>query len=77
MNLRLAQKNKEANPQSWDELYAIRVHNEMRKRYSQDQVEAIINNYLDDPSNEKYCAEFRAMQDYRKQCKERAKEGIL
>lgn len=67
--LNLAKKNREAQPTSWDELYGNLVSREFRKRYSNDKCEAIINNYLDDPTNEKYVAEFREMQEYRKQCK--------
>ena len=49
------------------------VTKEFRKKYSADTVEAIVNNYLDDPTNEKYIAELKEMQEYRKQCKASAK----
>ena len=69
MNLRLAKKNREIIPSSWDDLYGSIVSCEFRKKYSADECEAIINNYLDDPTNEKYVSEFKEMQEYRKQCK--------
>jgi hypothetical protein len=73
MNIRLARKNKEVDIQSWDALYGRCVTVEVRKVYSQDKIEAIINNYLDDPLNEKYAKEFKALQEYRKQCKAKVK----
>lgn len=53
--------------------YGELVEQLVRKRYSQSQVEAIINNYLDDSENEQYKAEFLEMQAYRKECKLKAK----
>ena len=41
--------------------------------YSQSEVEAIMNNYLDDMTNEKHITEFRELQDYRIACKQEAK----
>lgn len=41
-------------------------------RYTQDSMQAIINNYLLD-KEEKYIIEFNEMQEYRKECKEFAK----
>lgn len=59
--------------------YGELVERIVRKRYSQSQVEAIINNYLDDSENAQYKSEFLEMQAYRKECKAKAKEilGIL
>jgi hypothetical protein len=76
MNLRLARKNREANPQSWDDLYGSIVSSEFRKKYSVDKCEAIINNYLDNPTNDEYVVEFREMQEYRKYCKSLAKSKM-
>ena len=76
MNLRLARKNREANPQSWDDLYGSIVSSEFRKKYSADACEAIINNYLDEPTNDEYVVEFREMQEYRKYCKSLAKSKM-
>ena len=72
----LANKNKELHPDVFERLYGHLVTEEFRKVYDADKVEAIVNNYLDDPTNEKYIAEMRAMQDYRKQCKANAKAKL-
>ena len=79
MSINLAKKNKEVNPESWEILYGHLVEQEFRKIYSQSKVEAIVNNYLCDPTNEKYVTEFKAMQEYREQCKVgvRRKLGIV
>jgi hypothetical protein len=75
-HLGLAQKNREVNPESWDELYGVIVSREFRKKYSNDKCEAVVNNYLDDPTNEEYLTEFRQMQEYRKYCKRFAKTEL-
>lgn len=46
----------------------------IRERYSASQVEAIVNNYLSDTTNEKYLKEFNDMQEWRKQAKNIAKK---
>lgn len=46
----------------------------IRERYSASQVEAIVNNYLSDITNEKYLKEFNDMQEWRKQAKSIAKK---
>lgn len=46
----------------------------IRLRYSASQVEAIVNNYLADTSNEEYLKEFNEMQEWRKQAKSIAKK---
>ena len=56
--------------------YGELIEQLVRRRYSQSQVEAIINNYLDDSENEQYKAEFLEMQAYRKECKRIAKAKI-
>lgn len=76
MSIRLAKKNKEVSPKSWEDLYGHLVTKEFRKKYSADRVEAIVNNFLDDPTNEKYIAELREMQEYRKQCKAKVKAEL-
>lgn len=48
----------------------------IRLRYPQDEMEAIINNYLLDPSGEEAKAEFAAMQAYRTECKRCAEEVV-
>lgn len=56
-----------------DALYAQEVSRLIRSRYSQSAVEAIINNYLSDPDNEKHTAEFLELQSFRAECKAMAK----
>lgn len=55
------------------EYYGELVERLVRQRFSQSQVEAIINNYLDDSENEQYKNEFLELQSYRKECKAEAK----
>lgn len=45
----------------------------VRLEYSQDKVESIINNYLEDSSNTE---EFEKLQEYRKSCKELASKAM-
>lgn len=56
-----------------DKTYANLVERLVREKYSQSDIEAIVNNYLDDSENESYKAEFVALQTYRKECKAKAK----
>lgn len=46
----------------------------INKKYSIDKMQAIINNYLLDSSDDLILKEFNEMQNYRKQCKIIAKE---
>lgn len=46
----------------------------IRERYSASQVEAIVNNYLSDTTNEEYLKEFNDMQEWRKEAKSIAKK---
>lgn len=48
----------------------------VRERYSQDEVEAIVNNYLSDPQDGTYQLEFSELQAYREQCKIKAHNEI-
>ena len=53
----------------------------VRRKYSQDQMEAIVNNYLEyltNPisENEKYLTEYTEMQSYRAECKVEAKTTV-
>ena len=59
-----------------DALYAARVHTLVRMRYTQSAAEAIINNYLASPDDEKYKGEFVAMQAYRAECKAQARAEV-
>ena len=54
--------------------YGEAVNALFRQRYSQHAAEAIINNFLLDPTNEKYAREMQEMQDYRAWCKEYVKD---
>ena len=51
----------------------------IRGKYSEDAVEAILNNYLSDPTNTRYEAEFNMLQSWRAEAKERARSilGLL
>lgn len=55
-------------------VYGRVVNNLLRQQYKADMVESIINNYLDDMTNEKHASEFKELQEYRKACKSYAKE---
>jgi len=56
--------------------YAELVDKYVRERYSQSAVEAILNNYIADPSDEEHAEEFAALQTYRAECKARAKAEV-
>ena len=49
----------------------------VREKYSVSQVEAIINNYLLDATNEEYLKEFNDMQEWRKEAKSIAKKIVV
>lgn len=49
----------------------------IRERYSASQVEAIVNNYLSDTTNEEYLKEFNDMQEWRKKAKSIAKKIVI
>jgi hypothetical protein len=69
-----------AEREYWEDIpYDEAVNAEFRKDYPQHKVEAIQNNYLKDPTNEEYRAEFWAMQDRRAEVKAfvRKKKGIV
>lgn len=69
----LIAKNKTVEPEAAERAYGYLVEKEFRKKYSQSQVEAIVNNYLLDPTNESYKAEMDKMQAYRIECKNKYK----
>lgn len=62
------------NGETEGEKYARLVSKYIREKYSQDDVEALINNYLSD--REKYKEDFDAFQAYRAECKEKAREDL-
>lgn len=55
------------------DIYGSVINDLFRQRYSQDKVEAINNNYLDDMTNEEHIKERDDMKAYRKECKKAAK----
>ena len=55
------------------DIYGSVINDLFRQRYSQDKVEAINNNYLDDMTNEEHIKERDEMKAYRKECKKQAK----
>lgn len=71
---------KSGNSLTIDYIRVIDIYNNniidtiIRERYSASQVEAIVNNYLSDTTNEEYLKEFNDMQEWRKQAKSIAKK---
>lgn len=63
MNLKLAKKNREVNPQSWDMLYEAEVIRRIRKKYSLNQELAILRQRDVKP------AEFAIYDKFVEQCK--------
>lgn len=59
--------------------YGAMVSCIIRGKFSEDAVEAILNNYLSDPKNTRYEAEFNMLQSWRAKAKERARSilGLL
>ena len=65
----------EENRKYWSTVdYGEAVDREFRKKYLQRDVEAIINNFLVEPSDAEYVREFDEMQAYRTQCKAYVRE---
>lgn len=58
----------------WD--YAGVVDALVQYKYPIDKMQAVINNYLLDPNDEYAISEFNAMQAWRKEAKEIAKEAL-
>ena len=58
------------------DIYGSVINDLFRQRYSQDKVEAINNNYLDDMTNEEHIKEREDMKVYRKECKLEAKRML-
>ena len=71
----MEQANAKAEAEYWASIsYEEAVSIEFRKNYSQDRVEAIINNYLFDQTDPLFIKEFQEMQTYRAECKKYVKE---
>lgn len=70
MYLRLARKNREVDPESWDKLYEAEVIRMIRKRYSVNQELAILRQRDTKPE------EFAEYNAYVESCKAEAKEAL-
>ena len=70
MNVRLAKKNREANPQSWDRLYESEIIRRIRKRYTVNQELAILRQRDTKPE------EFAEYNDFVEQCKAEVKKDL-
>lgn len=57
-----------------EQTYPVLVNYLIRQKYHEQDVEAILNNYLDDMNNVNHINEFRELQAYRNRCKIKAKE---
>lgn len=64
------------NGETKAEKYAALVDKYVREKYSQSAVEAILNNYIGAPEVEKHVTEFEALQEWRAECKERARAEV-
>ena len=69
-NIRLARKNREVNPESWDKLYKSEIIRRIRKRYSIDDELSIHRKRDDNPE------EFAEYNAYVEQCKADVKEEL-
>ena len=65
--LKLARRNKEVDPKSWDDLYEALVIKKIRERYSVNQELAILRQRDTKPS------EFQVYNDYVESCKSAVK----
>ena len=70
MNLRLAKKNRESNPQSWEKLYESEIIRKIRNRYTVNQELAILRQRDTKP------AEFAENNDFVEKCKKKVKEEL-
>lgn len=63
MNIKLARKNREVNPESWDKLYESEIIRRIRKRYTVNQELAVLRQRDTKPE------EFAEYNAYVEQCK--------
>lgn len=68
--LKLAQKNRESKPASWDAVYENEIIRKIRKRYSLNQELAILRQRDEKPS------EFAEYNAYAEQCKAEVREEM-
>ena len=69
-HLKLAKKNKEFDPQSWEQLYETEIIRKIRKRYTVDQELAILRQRDSKPE------EFASYNAYAEQCKSEVKKEL-
>ena len=70
MNLKLARKNREAKPESWEKLYEAVIIRRIRKRYTVNQELAILRQRDVKPD------EFAEYNDFVEQCKAEVKKNL-
>ena len=70
MNLKLARKNREAKPESWEKLYEAEIIRRIRKRYTVNQELAILRQRDTKPD------EFAEYNDFAEQCKADVKKTL-
>ena len=70
MNLRLARKNREVNPESWDRLYETEIIRRIRKRYTVNQELAILR------QRDTKVEEFAEYNAFVEKCKAEVKEEL-
>ena len=68
-------EQEKAEREYWSNIpYDEAVSAVFREKYSQDHVEAIVNNFLSDMTNPLFIQEMQEMQDYRAYCKAYVKQ---
>ena len=70
MNLKLARKNREAKPESWEKLYEAEIIRRIRNRYTVNQELAILRQRDTKPE------EFAEYNDFVEKCKKEIKEEL-
>ena len=70
MNLKLARKNRETNPESWEQLYEATIIRKIRKRYTLNQELAILRQRETKPE------EFAEYNAYVELCKSEVKKEM-
>ena len=70
MNLRLAKKNREINPKSWEKIYEIEIIRKIRTKYTVNQELAILRQRDTKP------VEFSEYNDFVEQCKKEVKKEL-
>jgi hypothetical protein len=68
--LKLAKKNREVSPESWEILYATKISNKIHKKYSRDAELSILRQRDEKPE------EFAAYYAFAEQCKKEVKDEM-